>query len=407
MQMAIDVADFTPAMRRPAAPGDGLQAVARADGGAARPAATRAWPATGSSARPADEIYEKLEAFADFGFAESHSYSLRVPGLRSARGCKRLLPGRVLRGAAGRAADGVLLAADAGRRRPAARRGGARPGPQRLRRAGRRSSAGADPGRGAAPVAVARGPDWSDLAVRTGYAVRLAGWASIRCDRCRRWRAADRRRAPRPYRSPTWPTWSAGSSCPPAQLEALATAGAFGCLGRDAPGRRCGRPGAVAQDGPGHGCRASRSGSSAPPLPGLSDVELAMADVWATGVSVDSYPTQFVRDRLDAAGVLAGRAGVHAWTTGRRVLVGGRRHPPAAAGDGGRDHVPEPRGRDRAGQRDLLEGGLGTVPAGGAGRPRRWWSAAGWSGSTASTNVVAERIDKLELSVRSTSRDFR
>ena len=41
MQLAIDVAGFTPAVRRPAAPGDGLQAVARADGRAARPALRR------------------------------------------------------------------------------------------------------------------------------------------------------------------------------------------------------------------------------------------------------------------------------------------------------------------------------------------------------------------------------
>ena len=41
MQMAIDVADFTPARGRPAAPRDGLEAVDRADGGDARAAAVR------------------------------------------------------------------------------------------------------------------------------------------------------------------------------------------------------------------------------------------------------------------------------------------------------------------------------------------------------------------------------
>lgn len=39
-------------------------------------------------------------------------------------------------------------------------------------------------------------------------------------------------------------------------------------------------------------------------LPGFSGVETATADVWATGLSVDSYPTQLVRDGLDEAGVL-------------------------------------------------------------------------------------------------------
>ena len=51
MQMAIDVAGFTPGRVRPAAPGDGVEAVTGADGGDARPAATRAWPSAASPAR--------------------------------------------------------------------------------------------------------------------------------------------------------------------------------------------------------------------------------------------------------------------------------------------------------------------------------------------------------------------
>lgn len=34
----------------------------------------------------------------------------------------------------------------------------------------------------------------------------------------------------------------------------------------------------------------------------MSELELAAADVWATGVSPDSYPTQFLRADLDALG---------------------------------------------------------------------------------------------------------
>ena len=39
-----------------------------------------------------------------------------------------------------------------------------------------------------------------------------------------------------------------------------------------------------------------------PVLPGMDEIELAVADVWATGLSPDSFPTQFIRDRLDGLG---------------------------------------------------------------------------------------------------------
>ena len=46
------------------------------------------------------------------------------------------------------------------------------------------------------------------------------------------------------------------------------------------------------------------SSSHIPSLPGMSELELSAADVWATGISPDSYPTQFLRDDLDAMGVV-------------------------------------------------------------------------------------------------------
>jgi error-prone DNA polymerase len=75
-------------------------------------------------------------------------------------------------------------------------------------------------------------------------------------------------------------------------------------------------------------------GAEAPRLPGMSPVELGAADLWATGLSGDSHPVQFARERLDALGAVAaeGLAGI---PPGTRVLVGGvvtHRQRPATAG---------------------------------------------------------------------------
>jgi error-prone DNA polymerase len=116
------------------------------------------------------------------------------------------------------------------------------------------------------------------------------------------------------------------------QVEALAAAGAFGSLDLE---RRAAlwAAGAVAQ------ARADRLpgtavGAEAPRLPGMSPVELGAADLWATGLSGDSHPVQFARERLDALGAVAAD-GLAAVPPGTRVLVGGvvtHRQRPATAG---------------------------------------------------------------------------
>ncbi|PRX43315.1 DnaE-like error-prone DNA polymerase [Prauserella shujinwangii] len=117
-----------------------------------------------------------------------------------------------------------------------------------------------------------------------------------------------------------------------AQVEALATGGAFGCF---EPDRRKAlwAAGAVAQERP-EKLPGSGAGAAAPVLPGMDDLDLAAADVWATGVSPDSFPTQFVRDRLDRLGVVTAGRLLDA-QNGSRVLVGGavtHRQRPATAG---------------------------------------------------------------------------
>jgi error-prone DNA polymerase len=115
------------------------------------------------------------------------------------------------------------------------------------------------------------------------------------------------------------------------QIEALATAGAFAGFGGDRR-QALWTAGAVAGERPEK--LPGLIGAQAPVLPGMDGLDLAAADVWATGVSPDSYPTQFIRDRLDALGVVPAN-GLADLDDGARVLIGGavtHRQRPATAG---------------------------------------------------------------------------
>jgi error-prone DNA polymerase len=117
-----------------------------------------------------------------------------------------------------------------------------------------------------------------------------------------------------------------------AQAEALATAGAFDEL---APQRRQAlwSAGAVAAQRPDR-LPCTAVGVTAPALPGMSDLELAAADVWATGVSPDTFPTEFLRADLAKLGVVPA-ADLVGREDGQRVLVAGavtHRQRPATAG---------------------------------------------------------------------------
>ena len=121
-------------------------------------------------------------------------------------------------------------------------------------------------------------------------------------------------------------------SLSPAALEALATAGAFGCFDLDRRGALW-TAGALGRAGADH-LPGVTVGDRAPPLPAMSPAEVSRADLWATGVAPDGHPTRFIREQLAALGVvtaadLAGRG------DGEKVLVGGvvtHRQRPATAG---------------------------------------------------------------------------
>ena len=116
---------------RPAAPGDGIEAQPMSAWSACANGSTTAWPTRGVSGAVADEILDKMAAFANYGFPESHS--VRFAYLVYASSWLKLHePGRVLRGVAQRAADGLLLAALARAGRPPPRRRRAHPRPQRV-----------------------------------------------------------------------------------------------------------------------------------------------------------------------------------------------------------------------------------------------------------------------------------
>ena len=79
--------------RRPAAPGDGLQARGGEDRAAAGEA-VRGDGAHGITGELADDIYARIQAFANFGFAESHAISFALL-VYAALVAEAALPGRV------------------------------------------------------------------------------------------------------------------------------------------------------------------------------------------------------------------------------------------------------------------------------------------------------------------------
>jgi len=119
-----------------------------------------------------------------------------------------------------------------------------------------------------------------------------------------------------------------------AQLEAMATAGVFQqALGLD---RReaLWAVGAAVQSRPDR-LQGVVVGEAAPTLPGMEPIEQAVADLWATGVSPDGHPTRFLRDALAQHGVVTA-AGLWDCEPRSKVLVAGvvthRQRPMTAQG---------------------------------------------------------------------------
>jgi len=322
----------------------------------------------------ADRIYEKLAAFANFGFPESHSlsfaslvyYSSWFKLYHPAAFCAALLRAQPM---------GFYS-------------------PQSLVADARRHGV------------VVHGPDVNaSLAHATcenrGLEVRLGLGAVRNIGTELAQRIVDERITAGTYSSLLDLTGRVQLSVP--QTEALATAGALGCFGvtrREA----LWSAGAAAAERPDR-LPGVGSAFTVPTLPGMSEVELAAADVWATGVSPDSYPTQFLRADLDALGVTPADRMLSV-PDGSRVLIAGavthRQRPATARG------VTFMNIEDETGMVNVLcMPGLWV-------RYRKLAQSAPAllirgrvQNASGAVTVVAEKMRPITLAVGSRSRDFR
>jgi error-prone DNA polymerase len=186
------------------------------------------------------------------------------------------------------------------------------------------------------------------------------------------------------------------------QTEALATAGALNCFGI-ARRQALWAAGAAASERPDR-LPGVGSSSHVPSLPGMTELELAAADVWATGVSPDSHPVQFLRDHLDDIGVVPANR-LLSVPDGTRVLIAGavthRQRPATAQG------VTFLNLEDETGMVNVM------CSRGVWARHRRLAQTASAlvirgivQNATGAVTVAADRLGPIDLRVRSTSRDF-
>ncbi len=359
MQLAVDCAGFTPEES------DALRQAMSAKRAPERIERLRERLLTGMAERGipreiAEEVYEKILGFASFGFPESHAQSFAHLVYASAY-LKRYYPAaftaallrnqpmgfyspQTLVGDARRhgvrvlgvdvnasearaTLEGPLLPAYAEHRDAGADGGGGRGARGGAAGGGTRredGGAGANGGRRArgpgAGVRSPHAPGEPQPAIRLG----LSSVRNLGDD------VAERIAAGRPYADLEDLVRRVPMST--AALEALATAGAFGCFGL---GRReaLWAAGALAHTRPGH-LPGTAPGATAPELPPMTAVEQTIADLWATGTS-EHHPIAHVRPALDERGAVPLGA-VADVPGGTNILVAGvvthRQRPETARG---------------------------------------------------------------------------
>jgi len=354
MQMAIDVAGFT------AAEADELRQAMGSKRSQQRMENLRGRLYSGMGERGitgevADAIWEKLAAFANFGFPESHSVSFAYLVYASAwikhhypaAFCAALInaqpmgfysPHSLVQDARrhgvvvehpcinASAATCTLIEAPSGGRSPG--RGAATPGLRGLERPPEGITGLRGLERPPEGITGLRGLERPPEGITaTGVRLGLASVRHVGDDLAERMEFS--RRSDGPFTS----IEDLRRRISPRQqvLEALATAGAFDCFDTDRR-RMLWTAGAVAQAGNDR-LAGIVTGAEAPQLPGMSEPELAQADLWATGISADGHPTRFLRDRLDEIGVVPA-SGLLTCPLGKVVVAGlvTHRQRPATAG---------------------------------------------------------------------------
>lgn len=365
----------------------------------------------------ADDIYAKIQAFANFGFAESHSLSFALLVYASSW-LKLHYPGAFL--------AALLRAQPMGFYSPAsltadARRHGVRVLRPDLHLSG--ADATLEPleplGEGGAPATGrdactdrrqppvplfdATAPDESAAHRRDGaFAVRLGLAAVTGIGQSLAQRIVAAREAYGPFRDLR--DLVRRTNATEAQVEALATAGAFEGMGIS---RREGLwlAGDAAKDRT-EFLEGTLVSVQPPLFPDQSSYDILAADLWATGLSTDDHPLVHYRSQLDARGVLTAR-GLRTHEVGRRVEVAGlvthRQRPATASGitflnledEHGLMNVICSKGvwdRYRRVLRDapalIARGMLERSPEG-------------------VTNLVADAFEDLRIGVQHRSRDFR
>jgi error-prone DNA polymerase len=374
MQLAVDVAGFTPGEA------DQLRKAMGSKRSHRRMEELKArfyagMAGNGIEGDLADEIFDKVAAFANFGFPESHSVSFAYLVYASAwfkchhpaAFCAALLNAQPM----GFWSTDTLV-------RDARRHG------VHVRRADVNES------------------DWwstlePDEGSAGGFAVRLGVKAvrSVGDD------LAKAIAAGRPYLD--LEDLVRRAEVPLPALEALATAGALRSFGLD---RRAAlwAVGAAAQ------AAADRlpgvaTGVEAPPLPGMSAAEETLADLWSTGIAVEHHPTEHVRDHLRSIGVLTAEE-LQVARPDRRVLVGGvvthRQRPATASG------MVFLNLEDETGLVNVIcSKGVWTRYRKVARTAAAMLVAGTLERVEGVTNVVAHKLEELPLGVSARSRDFR
>ncbi|MDQ0896084.1 error-prone DNA polymerase [Agromyces ramosus] len=362
----------------------------------------------------ADSIYAKIEAFANFGFAESHALSFALLVYASSW-LKLHYPAAFLAALLRAQPMGFYspqtLTADARRHgvemlRPDILRSGVHAGLEATPGAASGPSgldSCADPAQPPTGLFDRGAPDRSTEHRRdAAFSVRLglADVSSIGTAVAER--IVAEREARGPYRDMA--DVSRRAALDATQLEALAASGAFDGFGLErrealwlageaAQDREEYLPGSVVVVQP-------------PLLPMLTAAEQVVYDLWATGISPDDHPIRHVRERLDERGVIRVDRLARA-ETGRRIEVGGvvthRQRPATASG------ITFLNIEDESGTVNVIAG------VGVWNRYRRIAREAPAMivrgilerSPDGVTNIVADRFESLTVSAPHRSRDFR